>query len=468
VRDGGEPLDLDEAAAPRPDEDPVAQGFTWPWQSSKGRCALGLALLIAAVVLPLLRQRGTPTWDTLWSEDGSIFVYQAIWHGSLHSLGQGYNGYLQFAPRLMAMPTPYFPVRYLAIYASVVPGVAGALLSWFVYHFTKGWVVSRLMRLALASLVVVMPALGLETTGTLTNSIWLFLTVLPWALISLQESRRAVVLRSIVAFLGVTASALGFLFAPLAIGWLVYRRTRAALVVMVAYGFGALVQGVVTLISPAAFQAFPVVDHARELRDDIGARVFGIAALGTRWEADLWQANWRLVVIGGPLLVLVLLAVVAPGAGRRAQAMAATLVATALVMFVVPVWGRGTNMGMVEAARDSQGSTRFSVVPVMLLASAFAILISSPDAVPGRLATRVGQPVFLAQVLLVGLSSFSLAPGRGLDPGWVGRVDAVVARDCRGRPGSTTAVVPNFTVKIPILPLPPGGYAPLKVRCSNL
>ena len=55
------------------------------------------------------------------------------------------------------------------------------------------WIPSRPVRLALASLVVLMPVLGIENTANITNVIWLFAAVAPWALVSLSERPRDVV-----------------------------------------------------------------------------------------------------------------------------------------------------------------------------------------------------------------------------------------------------------------------------------
>ena len=97
----------------------------------------GRVLLAAAVLVPLLRQRGTPSWETVWSEDASIYTYQAVWHGSLDSLFRGYAGYLQLPPRLMAVPTPYFSLRYLSVYDALISTVTGALLAWSTYILSR-------------------------------------------------------------------------------------------------------------------------------------------------------------------------------------------------------------------------------------------------------------------------------------------------------------------------------------------
>ena len=365
----------------------------------------------------------------MWSEDGSIYTYQAIWHGSIRSIGLGYNGYLQLPPRLLALPTPYFSLRYLALYFALTTAIIGALLAWNVYHLSKGWVTSPGMRVVLASFVVLMPALGLESTATATNSIWVFLAVLPWALISLEESRRDTALRAVLAFLGATASALSLLFIPLGLGWLAYRRTRSALVVVGVMIAGDVIQGVVALTTHTAANSLSkAVNNPSHLRDAIGARVFGVFLFGTRWEAELWRANWRVVIVIAPLVVLAALALLLPGAERAVQAMAVTFTVLAVLLFAVPAWGRGTfGIGMVEGGRDALVSSRFSVVPVMLLASAFAILLT-PAAASRRLSTRIGQPIFAVQVAVLLIVCFSLTTYRGTDPSWTSRVDRVLAQ----------------------------------------
>src|SRR5206468_160144 len=112
--------------------------------------------------------------------------------------------------------------------------------------------------------------------ATTTNSIWVFLAVLPWAIISLEETQRATALRAVLAFLGATASALSVLFLPLALGWLAYRRTRSAVVVVVCFLVGEAVQGLVALTTdnPAASPYFGGAKDVAQLRDGIGARVF--------------------------------------------------------------------------------------------------------------------------------------------------------------------------------------------------
>lgn len=417
-------------------------------------------------MLPLLRQRGTPSWQTVWSEDSTIYTHQAVFHGGLRSLFLGYNGYLQLPPRLLALPTPYFSLRYLSIYLAFASVLTGGLLAWSVYHLSRSWLSSRLLQLVLASFVVLMPALGFESTATITNTTWIFLAVLPWALISLEERGRDIALRSVLAFLGATSSALCLLFIPLGIGWLVYRRTRSALIVVVSFLVGVAIQGAVTLSSPPVANG---VHSTSILLDGISVRVFGVFLIGSRWEADWWRASWSSLAIVGPLVTLALLAIFSIGAGRRAVVTAWVFTVIAIILFAVPAWGRGTYyLGLVPGGSDMWTESRFSVAPVMLLASAFAILIAPTRATDRRTAQRIGLPAFAGWTAVLLVACFSLSTYRGTDPSWMGRVDQVLASKCVGRPPSTIVTVPNEVGPSGPYPKLPTGYYPLIVHCSNL
>jgi hypothetical protein len=465
VAAGREMMDGDLCVAPPDDANVVSDLSPGQLDEWLGRRWIGGLLLAAAVVLPLLRQRGTPSWQTVWPEDGQLYTDQAIWHGGVRSIFLEHGGYLQLPPRLFAIPTPYFSLRYLALYCALAAAIAGAFLAWSVYHLSRGWVSSRLVRVVLASFVVLMPSLGWEITGSITNTIWVFMAVLPWALISMEETQRNVALRSVLAFLGATASLLSLLFIPLAVGWLAYRRTRSTLIVVVSFLVGMAIQGGVTLASGQPRNFFPIERNLSQLRDDVAAHMFGVFLLGPRWETDLWNSDWKWVVILAPLIVVAMLVLLAWGAGRRAQVMAGVFTVFAVVLYVVPVWGRGTNQVLVHEVYVS--NQRYAVVPVMLLASAFAILIAPTSVSDRRLATRIGRPTFALQAALLLVVCFSITTIRSTDPPWTSRVERVQAQHCVGRPSSTVVIIPNSSVNLLFVKAPNGLY-PLTVRCSNL
>ena len=81
------------------------------------------ALGIGACVL-LIRQAGTPSWQTLWAEDRWVFLPRALVH-PWSSIFRAQAGYLQLVPQLIADVVARFPMRFAA--ASFA--IAGALVA---------------------------------------------------------------------------------------------------------------------------------------------------------------------------------------------------------------------------------------------------------------------------------------------------------------------------------------------------
>ena len=355
--------------------------------------AVTALLLVLAVVLPLLRQRGAPSWDTIWAEDGWIYFQQAHDHG-ISVLFRGYAGYLQLPPRLLAAIAGLVPIDHLAAYLAVSAAVVGAGLAWFVYWASSAWVDSRPARVALASLVVLMPALGYENTATITNLIWIFAAVTPWALVSTAQGRWAVVARSSVVLLSATATLLSVIFVPFAIGWALVRRNRSTWTVTAAYFAGLGLQVAVTLRTHDD-RGLVAIREAAKLPEIIAVKVFGQFLLGDRGIIALW-GHRTLLAIAAPIAVLGIAAITVRGLDRTKQMLTLAFLASAVLSYVLPAWGRGTTavavavpsqtfLGpMANAGQYDGGPARFSVAPVLLLASGLAIALGVRPAPPSE------------------------------------------------------------------------------------
>ena len=421
---------------------------------------LGALALAGAVALPLLRQRGAPSWNTIWGEDGWVYFQQAHDHG-LSVLLRGYAGYLQLAPRVLAVPSVLVPVHDLTRYFAVAAALVGAMLAWFVYWATEGWVDSRGVRVALASLVVLAPALGYENTANVTNTIWILLAVAPWALVARSDGRRAVLLRGLVAFASATATALSVVFLPLALGYACVRRRRPTWVVCGSYCAGLALQ-------------FAVVIHTRDTRPHhsirqvsalpqiIGVKVFGQFLVGDRGIRALWDHRTALAVLA-PLVFVVVAVALLRGLRPAKQALAASFVGLAVVSFVVPSWGRGTNQvalaltgrsqfGPALAGTYNPMSARYGVAPVLLLAGAIAIGAGATRPGRARLA-RALRTGFVVWVIAVTAFGFSVVSPRSAGPAWTAAVDGVRHTLCANRPAGTRVriPVPNPTVNPPVV-----------------
>ena len=218
------------------------------------------------------------------------------------------------------------------------------------------------MRLALASLVVLMPVLGVENTANITNTIWVCVAVAPWALVSLAEGRLDVAV-STVAFLAATSTGLVFLFLPLALGFALLRRTPATSIVTAMFGAGLAVQGGVVMhteyipsITSEALlvlkRSIPNIIHAT------GEHVFVPFLIGTKGTSTPWLTSHDLLIIASVICFALIFGVLLVGVDHGRQVLAVVFVLYALVIFVTPAWSR------------QQAPPRYSVIPLVLLASA--------------------------------------------------------------------------------------------------
>jgi hypothetical protein len=384
---------------------------------------VGGLLLAAAAILPLFRQTGARSWNTIWAEDGFVYFQQARRQGGLAVLLHGYNGYLQLPPRILAVFAAFVPIHDLSVYLALAATIVGALLAWFTYQTTEQWIASRPVRLALASMVALMPALGVELTANITNVIWVFVAVAPWALVSLAERPWDVAIRGLVALLAAASSTLCFLFLPLALGWLLIRKTRAALEVAAAFCAGLVIQGLVSLYTPSnGTAALPSSFHTLDrtvgaITNDTGLDVFSTYIFGTHGLTE-----HHVLAITGTLLTVAILAVLLIGAGRTHQLLAVVFAVYAVVMFVAPAWNR------------QSVSYRYSVIPVMLLASAVAVLVGDPTRTRGRGIARIGRWLFVVQIVVVTVIGFSGSDYRSESPKWPSSVTYTSHVTCHRAP----------------------------------
>src|SRR6266516_3366799 len=62
----------------------------------------GLVAVLAGTVIVVLRQPGAGALDTVWAEDGTVFLADAVNRSPLDALATSYAGYYHLLPRLLA------------------------------------------------------------------------------------------------------------------------------------------------------------------------------------------------------------------------------------------------------------------------------------------------------------------------------------------------------------------------------
>src|ERR671918_639781 len=97
-------------------------------QSTAARIVRGSVWVGLATALLLVRQAGAPAVDTMWAEDGEVFLSGALRRGVLVPLVSPYAGYLNAVPRLAAGLVSIAPLGLAAVlFATGSAAVVGCL-----------------------------------------------------------------------------------------------------------------------------------------------------------------------------------------------------------------------------------------------------------------------------------------------------------------------------------------------------
>jgi hypothetical protein len=350
---------------------------------------MATALFVAAVVVPLFRQQGVPSWATLWAEDGAVY-YRDIAVDGVGAVFRGYDGYVQFLPRLLMLPTAVLPVEQVARWAALAACVTQAVIAALVYRWSGDHVASRPIRLAIAAMYVVAPQMGYDGTANAANVLAPLLAAVPWALLSRRDGPLDVAGRTVLVLVAGLSSVLALVFIPLGalLAW--RRRARPAVTVAAALAAGVVIQQLFMRFSAPRHP--PAPNDLLQLPTTTALNVFGSWLLGTAPLIDLWLrlAYWLLVltVVAG-VLVLVVAQV---GASRHAKLVAAT-----------------------------------------------AVLLDSPDPSRHRSLARIGRVVLLVHLVLVLVTSFRFTSSRSFAVPWE---DAVTTARAVCPTSATVVAVP--------------------------
>ncbi len=187
--------------------------------------------------------------DTLYAEDGVLFVHDQAVRGGVTLLWEPYAGYQHLIPRSVAwfvttfLPVPLWGLVVVLIACAIV-GVIAALV--FVY---SGDVIAYYpSRIVLGLIVVLIPVAGMQPLGNLANLHWFLLYLMPWVLMSTPRSRLGIGVAVVVALLATATEPQCLIFAPLVLWrFVTFPRTR---LVMLAWAVGIAFQAVTYLTAP--------------------------------------------------------------------------------------------------------------------------------------------------------------------------------------------------------------------------
>jgi len=425
---------------------------------------LGAALLALAIVLQLARLGWSSSLNSLWAEDGPIYMQEALTHGLWHALTATYATYLVVVPRLIGELAALAPLDQVPAAVSVLSGAVVGLSGLAVWLASGAHLRNPYLRGILAALTVLAPVAGLESIDSAAYVPWYMLFACFWLLLWRPTSWRGALFASAFLLLtGLSTPGVWF-FAPLALLRALAARGRGDLVIVGAYAAGALAQ-VPVLATTSETAVTPIWTH--DIWTDYLQRVVDGAPFGLRLGGNLWdQLGWPLLLallVGGA----VAFAIGFRRSGAGARWIAAIALPTSLAMFVVSLYQRavGTPMLWPEGLHNGAGS-RYAIVPALLVISAALVLIDSaerrrprePARLPRLFSPATAAVALLAIAILTSLWARELAV-RGAPP-WDAALDAA-ARECEATGGPEVAIhtsPPGFGMQLPCAQLP--GYDP--------
>jgi hypothetical protein len=400
-----------------------------------------LAVAVGSIVL-LLRQPGVSALDTIWAEDGHVFLADAVNRPFREVILAPYNGYALVVPRLLAEAASHLPLDFAAATLSGGSALTVSTLAAFVYRATP-CLQHGVVRFAHASVLVFLPVTAREALNNAANLHWFLIFAAFWGLVWVPRGWPLRIVSALVAMLAALTDPLTLLLMPVVAVRLFAVRHWAEHVVTFGWVAGLTIQLMIVMGGlPAPGASDPT---ALDLVAGYGARVIAVNLLGLDFSQRLWpELGGVLPVVGfGIGLAVAVYAGNRPAFGMKALALGALAVSVA--MFVVPHVIRWTpELGASEIWTSHLSGSRYLIVPTLMLFSASALLLDRRD-------PRVASPVWerarhgiLIWYVAVAAMSFSMSNGRESGPSWQQTLNA--ARD-------TCADAAVRTVDLPIAPI---------------
>jgi len=401
-----------------------------PAQTGWRKAMVAVAAVLAGTVVSLARQRVVPATDSLWAEDGGLFLVQAITEPALPTVVEPYNGYFQVLPRLLSLPLAVLPLGWAAAYVAISAAAFTALLALVVYVASAAHLPSRLARGLVAAVPLVVPVGTDEVPNSICNLHWAGLYALFWVLLWVPAQRTgkivALALVPLIAATNIVAAAL----VPLAVLRLIGRRdghSRAVGILAIA-GVAAHVVALVVGVSSRETQS-AVLEPARMLVTYVlPAGIFGDELL----PATAPVGQQTLLAVLGWSVVASIVVVAGLGITRPNWRLAGLAFGTAALLWLV-------------CAGTGGFTVRYAATPAMLIVAGLVALVLPR---PGRAGSiRPLVPMLCLATLLVSVWAVNyrlIDNQRAAGPRWSESL-AAARQTCAG-------MAPDTVVEVPIAP----------------
>ncbi|MET3923700.1 hypothetical protein [Arthrobacter sp. UYEF20] len=406
------------------------------------RAAIAVAAIAVTTFISFFRLPRT-VLDTVWAEDGPVFLQQAMSSGGSDAIFAPYQGYLHVVPRLAAEAVVDFvPVENFAASLAFVSCFVVALVSYLTFHCAAALTYSLWVRLAWAAIPILVSVGPYEILGNTANLHWYLLWLVPWLLLKPAQSRPEAVILFLAAVLSGLTEVISVVFLPLVLLHLrdkAYWPARAGLLV------GAGSQIYTTLL-------YPRVPSNGQAWDPLSVVVgwfinmAGVIFFGSSRNLGLNILNFGAgpVVLGFLPIAAALVYLLVRGK-REHRLLALFFVAASLGVWaaclVANPRAQFDYLHLAHAQWAEFTLTRYSAVPAMFMLGLFPLLAMSIR----RESVQAPAAVLASFTVLLAVSYFPTQVGREQGPSWNAgvagaRAACLGARDDETRP---VQVAPN-------------------------
>lgn len=423
---------------------------TDPGRALWARAGVGAGVVALCAAVSLARQRGAGALDTLWAEDGSIFLQTALADASPRAWLESYAGYLHIAPRMLASLSAILPLDWAPVVLSGGAALVAGALALVTYRAAETHIPGKADRAVLALCLLALPSVGLEVANAAANIHWYLPFAIAWLVLWHPAGWREIAIGCVILFLAAASDPFAVLVAPI-IAWRLSRTPRSTeMLWALALGAGIALQAWVMLNSGGSRPLDPLATSPANLARWYGFHVLEAAVLGI----VIRDALTNTVGVAGSATLAVailafLLAPVARAMGRQP---------------FVPIAFAGLHVAffLLPVALAGASPPRYAITSILLLYAliAWGLARQSPD--QNRLRRRV------AAVLLTVVTAVDFAPRnpRADGPQWSDELS-------QARTSCNTGTVGDATVRIPPRNLPIGdsrgldGYWTVVIPCDG-
>ena len=385
------------------------------------------ALLVGVLAVLIVVVRVPRAWSTVWAEDGNLWLSDAVRHGSIHTIGQFWQGYLTVGQRLAVMIPAALPLKWAAPALATTAAVTTGFCAFLIYLASGALLRHRAMRIIVAVSVALLPIHGAESIGNLACLQFILVPTCFWLFLWTPRSR---VMRVVsVTFVAITAlsSVLIAVLLPVALIRFFLPRARHAAAV-----------AVVLLITLATqFIGILIVKPRRTINSTSGlfhgAGTYVKQVIDKNLVGGSPLRSWLPTSVSAVVSVVVVAAVVIVAirpfmrAGTHESDPRLTLAAVAIL---------SSGVIYLFTATLSGTTPRYGVLSSLLLVGGLAAISDALVEIPER-AARTVVAVLAAVAALAAAWSLPASAFRRSGPTWSSQY-AAAQRDCRADPAKST------------------------------